>query len=146
MIFNKLLDEYRQCFSKHSSFKLKRKEKIRTRARAEDVPNEPGVYLIYGQKEKRCELLYIGKAGTLRKNGMFKSQKLIGRLSAKQKGMSRQKFYQEQIKKLNLDTLIFYWFVTFADSVRVIPAKAEIDLLQAYFGEYNKLPQWNESV
>jgi hypothetical protein len=146
MAFDELLDDYRRRFPRNGCFELREGESIRTRAEEERVPREPGVYLIYGRKERRRELLYVGKAGTLRQDGVFKRQKLRGRLSARQKGMSRQRWYQNQMRRLGLDALVFLWFVTFDDSVRVVPSKAEADLLQAYFDDENRLPRWNESA
>ncbi|MDH7578041.1 MAG: hypothetical protein QHH75_09515 [Bacillota bacterium] len=107
MTFNELLADYHQRFPKHGSFELRKGERISKRSKEEGVPEEPGVYLIFGCKKKEFKLLYIGKAGTLRKNGSFKNQGLRGRLNAKQKDMSRQKYYQERIEYLNLDALVF---------------------------------------
>lgn len=146
MTFNEFLSNYSRRFPKHGSFELLKGEKIKLRTREGGVPKQPGVYLIYARNNRRVRLLYVGRSGTLRSNGTFKGQRLIGRLSAKQKGIPRQRFYQEQIAHLQLDALVFQWFITFADKVRIIPAKAEADLLQAYFDEYNRLPKWNESI
>lgn len=140
----RMLDDYADRFPSQGSFELRKGERVVSRAGG--VPEEPGVYLIYGLRKGAKELLYVGKAGTLQNNGTFKDQKLRGRLSAKQRGVLRQRFFQEQIEVLNLDALEFRWFVTFHGSARVIPAKAEADLLQAYFDEKSVLPRWNEAV
>ena len=147
MTFDKLLSDYRQHFPWNGSFELRRGEKIGIRAKEKGVPNEPGTYLIYGCKGGRSELLYIGKSGLLRQDGTFGDQKLLKRITkGKQDGMPRRAFFPEQMKLLGLEALVFHWFVTFTPSVRVIPAKAEIDLLQAYSDEHEKLPLWNKSI
>jgi len=144
--FNDFLKKYCKSFKEHGCFILYREQKIGERLKNEGVPDKPGVYLIYSRKGRKCNLLQIGKAGTLGQNGKFKRQKLCGRLKAKQEGMPRQQFFQEQIEKLNLNALVFFWFVTFDNNVKVIPAKAEADLLQAYFDEFKRLPKWNKSI
>jgi len=147
MTFEEFLNRYRQRFPRYGSFELRRGEKIVIRAKEEGVPNEPGVYLIYGYKDGRSELLCIGKAGTLRQDGTFREQKLFKRIAkGKQQGTPRRRFFPEQMKRLNLEVLVFHWFVTFTSGVRVIPAKAEVDLLQAYFNEHGELPRWNKSI
>ena len=144
--FSELLNDYSQMFSEHGSFTLRKDEKISQRCREEGVSDKPGVYLIYGLHRSEHKLLYVGKAGTLQQDGTFKKQKLLGRLNAVQDGIPRQRFFQEQIEHLDLDALVFNWFVTFSQQVRVIPAKAELDLLQAYFDEYHKLPLWHKTI
>lgn len=148
MTFDELLSDYRQRFPWHGFFELRKGEKIGIRAKEEGVPDKPGVYLVYGYKDGRSELLYIGKSGTLHEDGdEFSDQKLLRRITkGKQDGMPRRAFFPEQMKLLGLEALIFYWFVTFTLNVKVIPAKAEADLLQAYFDEYDKLPLWNKSI
>ena len=141
--FKGLLDDYCQCFLKHGSFELRKGEKIHSRAREEHVPKEPGVYLIFDSQGGK--LLYIGRAGTLCRNGTFKDHMLIDRLSATRKGIGGQKFYERKMAELQLDALVFYWFVTWADNVRIIPAKAKADLLQACIDEHGYLPEWNEA-
>ena len=121
---------------------------IHTRIMESSVPDKPGVYFICGVERERSRLLQIGKAGTLRNDGSFKNQGLRGRLGAKQGGMSRQKFFQKEISELKLDSLRFYWFVTFDidRNLLVIPAKAEADLLQRYFDGNDHLPDWNKTM
>ena len=147
MTFEELLSDYRQRFPWHGFFELRKGEKIGIRAKEEGVPDKPGVYLIYGYKDGRSELLYIGRSGTLHQDGTFGDQKLLKRITkGKQDGMPRRAFFPEQMKLLGLEALVFHWFITFIPSVRIIPAKAENDLLQAYFDEHEKLPLWNKSI
>ncbi len=148
MTFDKLLSDYRQHFPWNGSFELRRGEKIGIRAKEKGVPDEPGIYLIYGYKGGRSEiLLYIGKSGLLHQDGTFGDQKLLKRITkGKQEGIPRRRFFPEQMELLGLEALVFHWFVTFTPNVRVIPAKAEADLFQAYFDENDKLPLWNKEI
>lgn len=50
------------------------------------------------------------------------------------------------MSELGLDSLFFYWFVTFSDHIHVIPAKAEADVLQMFFDECGRLPHLNKSL
>lgn len=146
MSFSELVAQYRQQFTQNGSFELRSGQQMRLRCVEEQVPELPGVYLIYGRRQSETELLYIGKAGTLRKDGTFKDQKLRGRLNNKQQGMPRQEFFEQQMHAVGLDALAFTWFVTFDSRSRIIPAKAEADLLQVYFAETGQLPEWNDCV
>ena len=143
MDFEELVRIASQSFPQNGSFKLLPGQDIHERIRESRVPDKPGVYLICGTERERCRLLQIGKAGTLTNDGSFKNQKLPGRLGAKQGGMSRQKFFQIEMSERQLDSLLFYWFVTFDRKLRIIPAKAEADLLQRYFDDNGHLPAWN---
>jgi hypothetical protein len=119
---------------------------IATCCRLGRVPNAPGVYLIDGLRAGVPTLCYIGKAGTMRQDGSFKDQGIAGRLTAKQQDMSRQQYFQQQMAAYSFDALRFRWFVTFQDQVRILPAKAEADLLQAYFDAHSRLPLWNAGI
>ncbi len=143
MAFTQMLGRYDKRFTINGSFRLQRGENLRTCIQRNQVPDMPAVYLIYAVRQRRAELLYIGKSGTLRSDGSFKNQMLATRLRMKQGKMWRAEFYAEQMKKLRLTALHFQWWVTFDDKVRIIPLKAEADLLQAFFDDHRRLPQWN---
>ena len=146
MDFEELVRVSSRSFPQNGSFELLPGQDVHKRIKESSVPNKPGVYFICGTERERCCLLYIGKAGTLRNDGSFKGQKLSGQLSAKQEGISRQDFYQKRMAELKLDSLFFYWFVTFDKDVLIIPAKAEADLLQKYFDYNGHLPAWNRNM
>ena len=112
-----------------------------------DVPNEPGIYLVFAHKNNNERLVYIGEAGTMLKTGQFKRQKLLGRLNNRaSNGESRQQYFRNQMIKYGLDYLTFYWFVTYCENNKLLPAFIEAKLLQMYFelSNYQKLPEWNE--
>lgn len=148
MTFEQILENYKEKFSNNGSFTLQKNQKMSKKlCRKEGVPENRGVYLIYSVKDgNRKRLLRIGKAGTLDGDGNFKNQKLVGRLNAREGGKSRPVFFKEKIENLGLDGLFFRWFVTYEEEgdVGVVPAKAEADLLQAYFEERKELPELND--
>src|SRR5690349_14153732 len=140
MSFEDWLTEYTGRFTVHGVVELKPGGSLSTCCRLGSVPNAPGVYLIDGLRAGVPTLCYIGKAGSIRQDGSFKEQGIAGRLTAVQGGMSRQQYFQRQMMAYAFDALRFRWFVTFKDQVRILPAKAEADLLQAYFEAYSQLP------
>lgn len=147
MSFDQLLEQYRRRFPSHGAFRLRPEEDVIARVEEGEVPRDPGVYLIYGVREGTRELLYVGKSGTLHQDGTFSAQKLRRRIAkGKQRRMSRRRFYPKQMTQLGLDALEFEWFVTVSEQIRIIPAKAEADLLQAYFEEHGALPRWNRRI
>lgn len=82
----------------------------------------------------------------MKTDGSFKNQGLSGRLCAKQEGKPRSKFFQEVMDRFAIQTLCFQWFVTFADHTKVLPVKAEADLIQSYYDTYGRLPSLNKDV
>jgi hypothetical protein len=145
-MLNETLQAFRDKFD-NGKFSLQLCDNLTKVIRLNKIPQEPGVYIIYLLVEDTARILYIGMAGTIQKNGQFKDQKLAGRLKSKQmwkdKKYSRAKFYKMMMKVLNINKLDFEWFVTFDDTSKVIPAKAEADLMQAYFDDKKELPDWN---
>lgn len=55
----------------------------------EGVPNGYGVYVMSANRDGHREIVYVGKAGTLRQDGSFKQQGLAKRLTMKQDGEYR---------------------------------------------------------
>jgi hypothetical protein len=109
------------------------------------VPDKPGVYLLGALSGKAEHLVYVGRAGTLQTDGTFKDQMLLGRLQAKQEGLARQEFFRRRLREGAYDGLRIQWLVTWEQRVRVAPAFAEAELLQAYLLEHCRLPPWNKS-
>lgn len=146
MLFDDLLKQYETMFPANGSFDISSGNELRTQIAETRVPNKPGCYLIYSNVIENSKLIYIGKAGTMKNNGVFKDQGLAKRLCAKQDKKSRSQFFQEVIEAYALNSLIFQWFVTFDSKSKIIPAKAESDLLQAYYNSYGKLPLLNVGI
>jgi hypothetical protein len=80
----------------HGEFRLRRGESINEAVLRNDVPNKPGVYLIFDTGDLECPI-YIGKAGTMNQDGSWKAQGIKGRLRAKQKKKRRVRFFIEKM-------------------------------------------------
>lgn len=141
--FDEAMEAY--CRDFHGgTFDLRRGDLLRVASKG--VPDAPGVYAVYAVKDDQREVVYIGKAGTLRPDGEWKKQGLHGRLNAIQDDVPRQEFFQDKISKEELDALSFRWLVTYGKGSQILPAKAEADLLQKYFELHRKLPRWNRAL
>jgi hypothetical protein len=128
----------------NGSFFFKKGDKIRRLVKSNYVPSTYGVYIFYGVTNTTREIIYIGAAGTLQQTGKYREQKLNGRLVNKQDTKtSRQKFLDEQIAKNGFNAIIIQWFVTVDERNNVPPAKAEADLLYAYYQTFKTLPKEN---
>lgn len=146
MKFDQLIERYKRRFKRHESFCVGSIDDLRTCIAQAGVPNLPGAYLIYGLQGRKRELLYVGKSGTVRTNGTFKTQGLARRLNMKQGRLMRAVYWAKQIEERRLDGLEFEWYVTFDGPAKVLPSKAESDLLQAYFDDYRQLPPCNAAI
>lgn len=141
-----LIDRYAIEFPVNGTFVVRLGESTATIVAASSVPDAPGVYMICGGQEDASHLVYVGKAGTIRTDGSFKRQQLPGRLTATRGDQSSNAYFQGKMREGTLDQLIFRWFVTYSENSRIIPVKAEGDLLQAYFDDFSRLPDWNLSA
>jgi len=111
---------------------------------SKEVPNEPGVYIIYGCRKEKREVIYIGKGGTIYTDGIFTEQGLKKRINNTRKhDEDAQTYYTKLIADSGYDKLVFRWFVTFDSKAKTIPAYAEARLLQAFFDDNDKLPEEN---
>lgn len=144
MSFSALLAEFRRTFPQQGSFKLSPGGSIKAAVAEHDVPNEFGVYLISLISGSRLDLVYVGKAGTVKASGSWKEQGIAKRLANRQRRESRSIFFRRLIAERELDGLHFEWFVTFNGETRVLPALAEAELLQAYLNDHGRLPELNE--
>lgn len=111
---------------------------------SKDVPELPGVYYIVRLAKGRVELVYIGKSGTITRNGQFKEQLLKGRINNKQDGMKRQDFFDKKMIEENIDGLDIYWFVTMDKSNNDLPGYVEGLLIQRFIEVQGRLPLWNK--
>lgn len=146
MAFAELLETYAERFTNRGELLLKPGEALEGAVSAAGVPHAPGVYLVYGRAGDGERLLYVDKAGTLRSDGSFTSQMLDDRMTAKQYGKARTTLWPRWIEQMELEALVIRWFVTFEGEPRVLPAKAESDLLQAWFDDHGCLPPENREM
>lgn len=144
---NSHLYEFRQRYTFSGTFQLLKSASISRTLTANNVPNLYGVYVISAVVGDSTQCVYIGKAGTLTTSGVWKQQGLKGRLARKQDGEARQIFFQKIIEQHRLDALLFEWFVTYdGKQLLILPALAELVLLQAYFDNCRCLPMLNKAV
>lgn len=111
---------------------------------SKDVLKLPGVYYIIKLSKGRIELVYIGKSGTMHRDGNFGDQMLNNRIKNKQEGIKRQEYFEQKLQSEQIDALDIYWFVTFDDKHKDLPGYVEGLLLQRYFEVNGKLPPWNK--
>jgi hypothetical protein len=110
---------------------------------SKNVSNSQGVYYILRHSRGEVELVYIGKAGTIKEDGSFKKQTLRGRIRNRVKKQSRESFFESKFIDENIDRLEIYWYVTINNKFQDIPGYVEALLLQRYFEMKRKLPPWN---
>jgi hypothetical protein len=126
-------------------FRLLPGESINLVVAREKIPNGRGVYLIAGLCVPK-RTIYIGKAGTMNRDGSWKGQGIRGRLINAQKKMRRVDFFRELMRTSCQEGLEFHWFVTYDGDRGRLPALVEMELLQAHFDEFGRLPDLNESA
>jgi len=140
--FKRALESARKRFPNNGSFSLLADEVIDDVVRRKKVPNARGIYLYF-----RCDddknPLYIGRAGTLNRDGTWKDQGLAERLTKKQEGVRRRIYFRRLMQEESIAGLTFHWFVTHDTTIKIIPALAEAELLQAYVDQYGCLPMKN---
>jgi len=99
-----------------------------------------GVYVVRAAKSN--EVIYVGKAGTIGREGRFKEQDIPTRLTNRQgKNMSRKEWFQGLVKhhgRLKIEYLEL--------PAKLSPAFVEAYLLQAYFNDHRRLPEQNGSL
>jgi hypothetical protein len=145
MTFEEVIQSARSRFVNNGRFSMLPHESINEVVSREKVPNAPGVYILFRSGDLGCPL-YIGKAGTLKADGSWKNQGLGKRMTMKQEKVSRREFFRKMMAKKGHGGLTFFWFVTHNQSTRVIPAFAEMELLQAYYDRCGHLPELNKCV
>ena len=94
----KLIVDLKNQFPSHGQFNLKRGEKITAVVRMEQITNCFGIYVIFNDLDRKGDLIYIGKAGTINQDGTRKRQGLTKRLCAKQAGKRRNAFFTEYMR------------------------------------------------
>lgn len=142
--FDKALTEFRRRFPEQGVFILPRGGLIRSVVCDNRVPERAGAYVI-SAIAATAAVIYIGKAGTVRQDGTWKTQTLAGRLCNRQKKLSRQEFFQKMIAETGARELRFEWFVTINERT-ILPILAEGELLQAFYDDHQRLPRYNECV
>lgn len=110
---------------------------------SKEVPDLPGVYLVYRLARGKIDLVYIGKSGPIQQNGKPKDQGLRKRLNYTHQGSNRQEYFNKKIEEENIDALDIYWYVTFDNAHRDLPGFVKGLWIQQYFDSFEELPAWN---
>lgn len=114
--------------------------------------DKSGIYIIYALKRGRIELLYIGRSGEIRRDGIIFIRKaglggLKDRLvNGKQFGGPRRKSWKDQMLKEQIEALDIYWYASHCDSFVDCPRIIENSLLQNFYDVYGRLPRWNNEL
>lgn len=139
------VDDIKASFPKHDQFLLRRDEPLRRIIKEACVPNAYGVYLVYAGLQCTGYPIYIGKSGTMKQDGSWKTQGLAGRLVARQGQTSRDVFFQNVMRERGYEALAFLWFVTHDGKRGLLPCLVEAQLLQRYYEQKCHLPLLNEA-
>jgi hypothetical protein len=127
------------------TFRLMPGESINLVVTREKVPNGRGVYLIFDLCHPK-QPIYVGKAGTIYRDGKWSNQGIRGRLVNVQKKMRRVDFFRGLMGATCTSGLEFHWFITHENNGGRLPALVEMQLIQAHLDEFGSLPEHNESA
>lgn len=137
------LRAYRSRFET-GRFAFRPGDALRAAVARADVPEAHGVYLIRTDHEDApAATMYIGRSGTMHRDGTLSRQTLRGRLANRQRGMNRESYFLQYMERHGIAALEFEWFVTFGGPARTLPSLAEKVLLQAHFDRHGALPPMN---
>ncbi len=118
----------------------------------EDVCNAPkdrgGVILVYELKNGGIQLVYIGSACKVNRNGRLGKTSLYDTiLNGHQFGeLPRKKTWLNKIKVENIDALDVYWYVTFNSETADIPSYVAATIIQRFFDFNGCFPRWNTEM
>jgi hypothetical protein len=99
-----------------------------------------GVYVVRQQVSR--EVLYIGKGGTIKRDGGFKGQDIPGRLTNVKGNTTANEWFRSLVEEKG-PLAVEYVFLT---SVPRSPTFVEAVLLQAYLNEHGCLPYRNRAL
>jgi hypothetical protein len=114
--------------------------------------DKSGVYIIYALKDGRIELIYIGRSGEVKPDGLLFTRKSgLGGLkdklvNGKQFGEPRRNSWKRQMLLEKIEALDIYWFVTHNANFIDCPKILENKLLTKHLNIYGRLPRWNNEL
>ena len=114
--------------------------------------DKSGVYVIYALKGGRIELIYIGRSGEVKSDGLLFIRKaglggLKDRLvNGKQFGEPRRNSWKQKMVDEKIEALDIYWYVTHNEKFIDCPRILENKLLQKHLDIYGRLPKWNNEL
>jgi hypothetical protein len=109
-----------------------------------NAPDEPGVFIIMALASGNVDLVYIGAAGTIQQNGIFKDQFLYSLINGRHGGMRTEDFFKMKMLAEEIEALDIYWYVTFDDRIRDLPGYVVALIMQRHFDIHCSLPRWNK--
>jgi hypothetical protein len=106
-----------------------------------NVNQNYGVYVVCNKMNN--EILYIGKAGTIKNDGSFKDQNLNGRLLASRgnKYSSSYKYFKHKMNQHNIEIIEIYAIYT---NMNNPPAFIEAFSINHFFNLNKRLPLLND--
>ena len=102
-------------------------------------PEKYGVYII--RNKGTNEIVYIGKSGTITREGKYKGQNMVGRLTNTRGDTPSNRWFSNLCIEIG-SIIVEYIFLPTSKS----PAFVESTLLQAYLNEHHCLPLKNKSL
>jgi|SRR5450432_1298420 len=104
--------------------------------------DKAGIYIVYAIKNKKKELVYIGRSGKVKSDGSLFIRRggIWNRLVyGKRDGEARRNFWIREISSEKMEALEIHWYVTHSTKFIDCPAELEDNLIKKYS------PRWNRT-
>jgi len=112
--------------------------------------DKSGVYVVYALKKGRVELIYIGNAGKIEKDGTLSNKKAGLKdeiIDSPQFGKTPAHIaWKKQMIRENIEALNIYWYVTYDTDVKDCPEVLKRNLLRQHLDIFGIFPKWNKAV
>lgn len=134
-----MFDETKK-YKKTDHFFLKSDGKLESSCNA--PKNSNGVFVVYQLKHGRIDLVLIGSSCKIQKSGSVKKTDSLYNsiVNDPQFGIA----WINKVKNEDIDGLDIYWYETFNQRTKDIPAFVQGTLLQKFFDINGRLPDWNK--
>jgi len=110
---------------------------------SKEVPDKPGVYYILRLARGKIQIVYIGKSGFIAGKGKNTEKLLKESINGTIAGIESEKFFENKIRKEDIDGLDIYWYVTMDKANNDLPEYVAGLLKQRFFEIEEELPEWN---
>jgi hypothetical protein len=139
--------EVLKTYKEKGAFDFKTDQMLRKECNA--PKDKSGIYIVYAPEKTEGKPIYIGSSGKMKNDGIIKHRNggMYDRIvNGKQFNESRKLSWPQKMKEQQIDKLSIAWYVTFNNDNKHIPSYVEAVLLQQYFDEYKRLPDWNDEI
>ena len=105
------------------------------------IPDKHGIYILYNPKG---EIIYIGKAGSIKSDGSITKQTIRKRLLAprsKYNNIKGDMYFKQKMEEYGYEYIMIDWEV----SNEHCPAYDEAYKIEQFRLKYHRLPIWNNS-